>query len=267
MQEQWKFIPNSNDYFVSNLGNVGYMDRGNLVPVKQYRGRVRRECKLKEDVDTLWYPFVAIKYGDIRKGREVVHRLVAKAFVKNPNPDKYKIINHIDGDKSNNVYTNLEWCNHSRNNQHAFDEGLNWSVQRGTANIKHKLTEEDVRQIFRMRGIYSQTYIAAKFGINQSNVSRLYSEEKWAWLNKSDLDIPEQLPIKKLLSLNLPYIESAEVSKPYHAVNFKTLKGNRVWNGIAPDITSYGKANVIRFEDDNAVIRAQVSASAFVYLV
>lgn len=51
-----------------------------------------------------------------------VHRLVAICFLKNEN--NYKEINHIDGDKTNNNVTNLEWCNRSQNNKHAFDTGL-----------------------------------------------------------------------------------------------------------------------------------------------
>jgi len=51
-----------------------------------------------------------------------VHRLVAEAYI--PNPGKLSEVNHIDGDKSNNSVTNLEWCDRQTNIDHAWATGL-----------------------------------------------------------------------------------------------------------------------------------------------
>lgn len=51
-----------------------------------------------------------------------IHRLVALHFL--PNPYQYAQVNHIDGDKSNNCVTNLEWCSAERNINHALETGL-----------------------------------------------------------------------------------------------------------------------------------------------
>lgn len=53
-----------------------------------------------------------------------VHRAVALAWVVNPQPGAYTIVNHKDGNPVNNHWYNLEWCNHSMNNYHAVNAGL-----------------------------------------------------------------------------------------------------------------------------------------------
>ena len=54
-----------------------------------------------------------------------VHRLVASLFCPNPNPEELTQVNHKDGDKSNNHYSNLEWVSPSDNMRHSHKEGLN----------------------------------------------------------------------------------------------------------------------------------------------
>ena len=85
-----------------------------------------------------------ILYKDGVKKTERVHRLVAQQFI--PNPDNLPVINHIDGNKQNPHYQNLEWCTQQENVQHAFDTGLtaktsNKEVVRGDGRVYPSLTE------------------------------------------------------------------------------------------------------------------------------
>lgn len=109
MEEIWKQLPYSDGkYYVSNLGRIKSMFKG-----------IERIMTLRKD--KLGYIRVSFFVNNRSKGF-LVHRLVALAFV--PNPNKYTEINHIDGNKENNVPENLEWCTRSHNVKHAFDMGL-----------------------------------------------------------------------------------------------------------------------------------------------
>lgn len=89
-----------------------------------------------------------------------VHRLVALCFVENPN--NYPIVNHKDGNKKNNHYTNLEWCTVQYNNQHAIDNHLyNYRDFKGETNPHNKLKKEDVLKI--REEYFNKRYKASKF--------------------------------------------------------------------------------------------------------
>lgn len=122
IKEEWAYIENSEGYYVSNFGNVRNSDR------KQYNPLTKKYSTFKsmilKQTKSFGYKYVGIKYKDGTVKRKRVHILVATYFVKNVNPDKYKIVNHKDGNKSNNVCTNLEWCDTRYNTKHAYINGL-----------------------------------------------------------------------------------------------------------------------------------------------
>ena len=87
-------------------------------------GRVRNDetNKMKSmDATSDGYHKVDL-YSNGKRTSVRVHRLVAEAFI--PNPNKLPQINHIDGNKENNNVKNLEWVNNSQNMIHAYRTGL-----------------------------------------------------------------------------------------------------------------------------------------------
>ena len=115
MPEIWKDI--SPDYQVSNYGNVKSLTLWN-----GHRYVRRKEPKLlKPSISTTGYLKVKMRIDGIKKDFKI-HRLVATAFIE-PIPGK-EFVNHLDGNKTNNDVSNLEWCNRSENMQHAYRTGL-----------------------------------------------------------------------------------------------------------------------------------------------
>ena len=115
MAEVWADI--SKEYQVSNMGNIRslWMWDGN-----KYRARSCPKI-MKKQLATTGYEKVTLKIDGKRKDFKV-HRLVALAFI--PQIDGKPHVNHKDGDKTNNVVENLEWCNRSENMLHAYRLGL-----------------------------------------------------------------------------------------------------------------------------------------------
>ena len=81
--------------------------------------------RLKSQNDRRGYKSVSMTDFKGKNTRVRVHRLVAMAYL--PNPNNYPMVNHIDGNPSNNNVENLEWCTASYNAQHAHDTGLTTS--------------------------------------------------------------------------------------------------------------------------------------------
>ena len=122
------------------------------------------------------YARVELCNGPIR-WRELVHRLVAGAFV--PNPHGHSEINHIDGDKRNNRADNLEWVNHSQNMRHAHETGL--KDERGERHPMSKLTADDVLAI---RAEYDPPVVTLKalgdkYGVSESQISHIVRRMQW----------------------------------------------------------------------------------------
>ena len=123
--EEWRDIKGyEGNYMVSNLGRIKslvgwngnkYIKRDKILnPYKQKVGQ--GYCRLLVKL---------CKNGKKKYGK--VHRLVADAFI--PNPENKPNINHKDGNPLNNIVNNLEWCTQRENIIHSYEIGLKPTFQ------------------------------------------------------------------------------------------------------------------------------------------
>ena len=122
MEETWKWIDGyKNMYQVSNFGNVRSVDRDVYCEVSPNKLQRILGKVLKQGANHKGYPIVYLSKNGKQK-TIAVHRLVAKAFIENPL--SLPQVNHKDGCKTNNYVNNLEWCDNSYNQKHAWANGM-----------------------------------------------------------------------------------------------------------------------------------------------
>lgn len=171
--EKWKKIPGYKYYFVSNLGRVkSTNDKGNWGDGRILKVIVRESGYC---VVNLW----SYRDGDKKMKQHRVHKLVAESFV--PNPENKPIVNHIDGNKENNSANNLEWCTHSENMIHSYENGLH-NVEKGKKTTK--LNEDQVREIrerYEKENI-SQANLAKDYPVCEGQIRRIVNKESWKWV-------------------------------------------------------------------------------------
>ena len=163
-KEEYRDVVGFEEYFqVSNLGNV-FSKRSN---------RILKQTKSKKGYWTL-----ATKIGGSDHCFSV-HRLVAEAFI--PNPESKPYVNHKDGCKTNNILSNLEWVTAKENSAHSWATGLQLPSNR-------KITADQVREIRTSK--LSQRKLASIYGLSQSSISCIKRRERY----KDIPDIPQESP-------------------------------------------------------------------------
>ena len=183
LNEIWLPIKDFEDYYeVSNLGRFRSKDRlliRNNGVTQFTKGKI-----LKNNYYSNGYVQL-ILYVNKNRFNFLGHRVVAEHFI--PNPDNLPIVNHINLIKWDNRVSNLEWCTHSDNNNHAVKNGCfdNKKVIKGENHPNTKLTDEDVKYIKRnIKNINSSSlYSMFSDKISRSAFDKICKGETWKHIN------------------------------------------------------------------------------------
>nr|QBK85312.1 MAG: HNH endonuclease [Iridovirus LCIVAC01] len=104
-EEEWRIVPQNKNYEVSNFGRVRNKKKKNI---------------LTNQIRSSGYESIGLSSQN-RVKKHLIHRLVARAFI--PNPNKFPFVNHKDRNRSYNRVENLEWVNQSMNMKHSIESG------------------------------------------------------------------------------------------------------------------------------------------------
>lgn len=174
-KEEWRPVEDYPGYYVSDKGRVYGRSGKILNPSKNHKGYLYITGR-KEKNTTLF-----------------VHRLVAKAFI--PNPENKPEVNHIDGDKHNNCVENLEWVTAWENSDHAYRNGLSsWKVKLYPEQI------EEIRQR-RLNG-ESSADLAKEFNVSANTIIR-----HCKGINLRKISEKERNEIRQCYIDNMPMVE------------------------------------------------------------
>ena len=155
-------VDTTTNKLIKNFERYIIDDKGTIFDTKKNR-------EICQWIDTVGY-YQCNLWDNGKKYYRRVHRLVAEAFI--PNPNNLPQVNHRDGNKLNNHYSNLEWCSNSVNTQHGYDNGL----------YKYKERSHSIN-VYTKQGIYINTYksirsMCEELKINRKTVTMILKGEK-----------------------------------------------------------------------------------------
>ena len=190
IKEEYKTLSWAKNYKVSNTGKIFSFAKIKLgIELKPVISKSKRLMSLGRDL----YPEVSISDNNKKIKNYPIHRLVAETFI--PNPENKPQVNHIDGNKTNNVVNNLEWVTAKENTQHALkNKLLNPPVgERSSAAV---YTESQVLEAINLLSAgKSNKEVAEITNVSERAISDIRNKRTWSYLWDTDktnnISIPE----------------------------------------------------------------------------
>lgn len=178
MKEVWKEVKGFEDYVISNLGRVVSRQRKvrytHSVTKKEYF-RTTEEKFLKVYINKrTGYKFVQL-YKDKKPKTYTIHRLVADNFINNILGNK--VVNHIDGNKHNNIATNLEWCSNEYNHEHATRTGLVASGEKISTSKLNYHCVHAIRILIDMG--FNHRELSDIFDVSRPTITNILNKKTW----------------------------------------------------------------------------------------
>lgn len=174
MKEIWKPIN----------GFVGVYEVSNLGRVKSFKKGEGLILSLRKHHNHNYVSVSVLLYGNNRTNHKLVSRLVAQAFISNP--ENRPCVNHIDNNPSNNKVNNLEWCTHLENTQHANRQGR-LKVPRIGCRGKNNyggITKEKVLEIRKLwlSDKKTQKEIASIYKVSKLTINKIINKKAWGYV-------------------------------------------------------------------------------------
>lgn len=185
---------------VSTLGRIRLYERK-----YSNSGRIIPERMAKTFLNRKGYCFI-----NLLEKTYLVHRLVAKAFI--PNPENKPQINHKDLDKQNNRVENLEWATNNENRQHAVVNGRVWRCQ-GEVNPLAKLSNKVVLLIAASKK--PGTELAKRYNISPTTICDIKNGKTWTHITGAKRVMKTDIPDETVLSIFKDKSSSYNAAKKY----------------------------------------------------
>jgi uncharacterized HNH endonuclease L245 len=202
--EEWKVIKDNPKYSISSIGRIKFNATGYI---------------LKPHYDKDGYIDAALSVSKYKAIYRRAHRLVAEAFI--PNPNNYPVVNHINCVKDDNRVENLEWCTVKYNTIYSLEDG------KSTKAVSLEVYDIKTKATFNVRSI---KYFVKKFLTKEYNISNTVGMIK----SSKDRPIAHRYIVKiiNIERLNTIYTMNRKSIKPIYVFDHVT-GDQRVYLGRA----------------------------------